>query len=111
MALKTREGFVPAPVLSPQEQIRSKLERTNPIRTTDDLKRWLMVGNYAIAPDRIERIMITSEKDIALRLSDGAILTVNVPADLSAEHLVRAIISEEISSLPFSTEFDPAKEG
>src|SRR5271155_3523461 len=109
MALKMREGYVPPPVSSPQEQIRYKLEHSSQIHITDNLKRWLMVGSYSIAPDRIERIWITPEKDIALRLSDGAIITVSVPDDLSAQNLVRAIISEEISFLPFPTEFDPAK--
>ena len=54
MALKMREGYVPPPVSTPQEQIRYKLEHSSQIHITDNLKRWLMVGSYSIAPDRIE---------------------------------------------------------
>ena len=60
MQLKMREGYVPPPQLSPAEVMKEQLERLSPIYMSDKLNRWLVVGSYAIAPDRIERIAITS---------------------------------------------------
>jgi hypothetical protein len=110
MALKMREGYVPPPALSPEEQIRLKIERKREIHVTDDLKRWLMVGNCALPLDRIDRMSTMPGNKLELLLSDGASVTVSVPADLLVENLVRAIATEEISLIPFPAVFHPGRE-
>ena len=111
MALKTREGYVPPPALSPEEQIRLKIEHKREIHVTDDLKRWLTVGNCALPLDRIDRMSIMPGNKLELLLSDGASVTVSVPADLSVQNLVMDIVTEEISRIPFPAVFHPVKEG
>ena len=111
MTLKMRKGYVPPQAESPLEQIQHKLKRNNPITVTDNLKRWLMVGDSAIAPDRIDRMTALPGNKLELLLSDGTTVIVSVPADLLVQNLVMAIATEEISRIPFPAAFHPAKEG
>ena len=104
MALKMTAGWEPPPEESPLEQIQHIMKRTNPVKVWDDLKRWLLVGNCAIAPDRIDRMTMVPGNKLELLLSDGTTIIVSVPADLSVPNLVKAIATEEISRIPFPAE-------
>src|SRR5450631_3782970 len=111
MTLKMKPGWVPPPEESPLEQVQHIMKRTNPVKVWDNLKRWLLVGNCAIAPDRIDRMTVLPGNKLELLLSDGTTVIVSVPADLSVQNLVMAIATEEISRIPFPAVFQPVKEG